>query len=51
MKRKKPLFPITYKCWYCGGGYHTATKQDVIIISLINLVLIALAILRSCGAA
>ena len=49
MKRnKKPMFPIKYKCLYCGG-YHTATKKDVVIISLINLVLLVLAILRLRG--
>jgi len=49
MSNKKPKFPFKWKCWYCGG-YHMVTLKDFIVPALINVVLLVILILRSCGA-
>ena len=48
-RNKDTLFPITYKCTLCGG-HHTVTKKSAISLLLINVILIASLVLRSCGA-
>ena len=45
MNKKRPIFPFTYKCMFCGGE-HEIKRRDFFIVLAILAVLIAALIVK-----